>query len=105
MRQFTVYRNKNPRTKGALPFLVDVQTDLLEDMQTRAVIPLGKGAALARKPIEHLMPAISFEGEDYLLLTPQLAGISRSDLGAVAGSVAEQRQMILSAIDFLLTGF
>lgn len=105
MRQLTVYRNRNPRTKGALPLLVDVQTDLLEEMQTRVVIPLSKAAALARKPIEHLMPVISFEGDDYLLLTPQLAGISKSELGAVAGSVAEQRQVILSAIDFLLTGF
>lgn len=105
MRQFTVYRNKDPRTKGTLPLLVDVQTDLLEDLQTRVVIPLTKAAALARKPVGHLMPAIAFEGEDYLLLTPQLAGVSRSDLGAVAGSIADQPQAILSAIDFLLTGF
>lgn len=105
MSQFTAYRNKNPRTKSTVPFLVDVQTDLLQDLQTRVVIPLTKAAALARKPVGHLMPTIAFEGEDYLLLTPQLAGVLRSDLGAVAGSVAEQRQTILAAIDFLLTGF
>jgi len=105
MTQFTVYRNKNPRTKTAFPLLVDVQSDLLEDLQTRAVIPLTKAAVLTRKPLTHVMPALPFDGEDYVLMTPQLAGIARSDLGALAGSLADQRQVILAAMDFLLTGF
>ncbi len=42
MGQFTVYRNKNPRTKSAFPLLVDVQSDVLEDLHTRVVIPLTK---------------------------------------------------------------
>ena len=46
-----------------------------------------------------------FDGEDYVLMTPQLAGIARSDLGALAGSLADQRLVILAAMDFLLTGF
>jgi toxin CcdB len=105
MAQFAVYRNKNPRTKTAFPFLVDIQSDLLEDLQTRVVIPLTKAAALARKPLTHVMPALSFDGEDYVLMTPQLAGIARSELGAPAGSLAGQRQAILAAMDFSLTGF
>jgi toxin CcdB len=105
MAQFTVYRNKNPRTKTAFPLLVDVQTDLLEDLQTRVVIPLTKTAALTRKPLTHVMPVLPFDGEDYVLMTPQLAGIARSDLGVLAGSLADQRQVILAAMDFLLTGF
>ena len=105
MAQFTVYRNKNPRTKTAFPLLVDVQTDLLEDLQTRVVIPLTQTAALIRRPLTHVMPVLPFDGEDYVLMTPQLAGIARSDLGALAGSLADQRQVILAAMDFLLTGF
>lgn len=50
MAQFIVYRNKNARTKPIFPFLVDVQSDLLEDLQTRVVIPLSKAAALTKKP-------------------------------------------------------
>jgi toxin CcdB len=46
MALFTIYRNKNARTKTTFPFLVDVQSDLLEDLQTRVVIPLSKAAAL-----------------------------------------------------------
>jgi toxin CcdB len=103
--QFTVYKNKNPRSKSTFPFLVDVQSDLLEPLQTRVVIPLTKVAGLAKKPVSHLTPALKFDGDVYVLMTPQLAGIARSDLGVASGTLLEERQTILAAIDFLLTGF
>jgi toxin CcdB len=103
--QFSVYRNKNPRTKVTFPLLVDVQSDLLEPLNTRVVIPLTRSPALAKKPVSHLTPEVSFDGDNYVLLTPQLAGISRTELGSVAGSLAGERQTILAALDFLLTGF
>jgi toxin CcdB len=85
--------------------LLDVQSDLLDQLHTRVVIPLTKTSALAKKPLSNLTPALKFDGETYVLVTPQLAGIARSDLGAPAGSVAGQRQAILAALDFLLVGF
>jgi toxin CcdB len=104
MAQFTVYRNKSQRTKSTFPFLVDVQSDLLERLQTRVVIPLTK-SAIAKKPMSNLMPILKFDGETYVLMTPQLAGVAQTDLGAPTGSLAEQRQVIVAAIDFLLKGF
>jgi len=103
--QFAVYKNKSPRTKSTFPFLVDVQSDLLEPLHTRVVVPLTKVAGLARKPVSHLTPTLTFDGNAYVLMTPQLAGIARTDLGTLSGSLAEERQTILAAIDFLLTGF
>ena len=105
MAQFSVYRNKNPRTKATFPFLVDVQSDLLEPLGTRVVVPLTKAPGLAKKPVSHLAPEISFSGDRYLLMTSQLAGVTLSDLGPVAGTLVEERQAILAAVDFLLTGF
>jgi len=103
--QFSVYRNKNPRTKATFPLLVDVQSELLEPLNTRVVIPLTRSPALTKKPVSHLTPEIPFGGDRYVLMTPQLAGLNRADLGPLAGSLAEERQVILSALDFLLTGF
>jgi toxin CcdB len=103
--QFSVHRNKNPRTKAAFPLLVDVQSELLEPLNTRVIIPMTKAAALTKKPVSHLTPEVSFNGDRYLLMTPQLAGIGRAELGPHAGTLAEERQGILAAIDFLLTGF
>jgi toxin CcdB len=103
--QFSVYRNKNIRTKATFPYLVDVQSDLLEPLNTRVVIPMTKAAALAKKPVSHLTPEVSFNGDRYVLMTPQLAGVGRAELGPLAGSVVDERPTILAAIDFLVTGF
>lgn len=105
MAQFTVYRNKSTRTKATFPYLLDVQSELLEALQTRVVIPLSKIPMLTRKPLDQLTPVLQFDGDSYVLMTPQLAGISRSELGTPAGSLAEERQTILAAMDFLLTGY
>jgi toxin CcdB len=105
MAQFTVYRNKNARTRTTFPLLVDIQSNLLDDLQTRVVIPLSKSTHLTNKPLAQLTPILKFEGESYVLMTPELAGIARSDLGPPAGSLAEHRDVILGATDFLLTGF
>jgi toxin CcdB len=103
--QFAVYRNKSQRTRSTFPFLVDVQSDLLDQLQTRVVVPLTKTPALAKTPLNNLTPALKFAGETYVLMTPQQAGVARTDLGAPAGSLAEQRQAILAALDFLIEGF
>lgn len=42
MVQFTVHRNKNARAKTAYHYLVDVQSELLTNLQTRVVVPLTK---------------------------------------------------------------
>lgn len=105
MAQFSVYRNKNPRTKATFPLLLDVQSELLDPLNTRVVIPLTRLPALSRKPVSHLTPEVSFGGDQYVLMTPRLAGITRADLGPLAGTLAEDRQIILSAVHFPLTGF
>lgn len=105
MAQFTVYRNKSARTKSMFPLLVDVQSDLLEDLQTRVVIPLTKTAALNKRPLTQLTPVLRFDDDDYVLMTPQLAGVAREELGVAAGNLTPCRGAILAALDFLIVGF
>jgi toxin CcdB len=105
MPQFAVYRNENLGSCEDFPFLVDVQADLLEGLGTRVVVPLAKSEALIDFPTQYLTPLITFQGRPYALLTPQLAGISRDELGPQAGSLADQERAISTAIDFLLRGF
>jgi len=40
MAQFDVYRNAHPATRARVPYLLDVQSDLLETLATRVVVPL-----------------------------------------------------------------
>ena len=104
MPQFTVYRNKNPQTLSVVPFLLDVQNDLLSDLETRVVIPLRPVSAIKGKVLKPLMPVIEIEGERFVLLTPQMAGIPKGELGAPVIQVKHYRSEIIAAIDFLVTG-
>jgi toxin CcdB len=104
LAQFDVYRNTNSETNERFPFLVDVQANLFEELQSRVVIPLSK-AELIGFPMMYLTPTVSFDGVSYLLLTPQLAGISRAEIGEVAGNVVNQERTIATAVEFLLRGF
>ncbi len=104
MPQFSVYKNRNPKSRSTFPYLVDVQSDLLSDLGTRVVVPLIKRVALARKPIKNHMPAIRVDGQEFIMMVPQLAGIAASDLGAPVANAAENRGEVVAALDFLITG-
>ena len=105
MPQFSVHRNKNPRSKGEIPYLLDVQSDLLGELRTRVVIPLYKKKSTRIKPMTRLTPEFEVEGRKLLLMTPQLAGISMRDLGEPVGNLKQHRSEILAALDLLITGF
>jgi len=105
MSQFAVYLNKNLRSRSVFPMLVDVQAEMLGELETRVVIPLVKSARFTSFPLGLVMPSVEVEGEPYLLVTPQLAGVSRWDLGPHTGSVAAHSRAIATALDLVLRGF
>lgn len=104
MAQFAVHRNPNPATRSAIPLLLDVQNDLLEDLGTRVIIPLYKAAAEQDQAIEKLTPLVEIEGASYIAMTSELAGVPRKSLGAQVADLAHRRNDIVAALDFLFTG-
>jgi len=104
MAQFTVCRNKNPQTSSAIPFLLDIQNDLLSDLETRVVVPLCPLSSMSGRILRTLMPVLDIEGERFVMLTPQMAGIPKGELGVPVTRVGQYRVEIIAAIDFLLTG-
>lgn len=104
MLQFTVYKNKNSATKARVPYLLDIQNNLLSELETRVVIPLYATATMKGKALTVLTPAIEIDGKDYVAMTPQLAGISKKELGAEVAELTAYRDRIIAALDFLVTG-
>lgn len=104
MAQFDLYRNTNPRTRDDIPYLLDVQADLLASLATRVVVPLFTVSAMG-KPVKHLTPGFSIANVDLVMSTAQLAGVDQKILGEKVGSLAEHREEIIAALDFLFTGF
>lgn len=103
MAQFTVYANPNPRSRERVPYLVDVQSDLIELLATRVVVPLVAVSA-AGPAAERLNPVLEVMGQQVLLSTAEIAGVPRSALGEEVGSLAAERDRIIGAVDFLLCG-
>lgn len=102
--QFDVYKNQNAASSKRFPFLLDVQAELLDDLQTRVVVPLADKRWFAGKILSQLTPVFTVQGTEVVALTPQIAGIAKRELGAHAGNLSAHRHDILSALDLLLTG-
>ena len=103
MAQFDVYENPNPASRKTIPFLLDVQTDLLDTLTTRVVVPLVASAAIP-KPGRHLNPAFSIGETGVIMSTSEIAGVSIKSLGKKICSIKEYRNEIVAALDFLITG-
>jgi toxin CcdB len=103
MSQFDVHRTRGDAAKLA-PYLVVMQADVLRDLNAVVVAPL-RLASKSGPHIKHLHVAIDFMGKAHVLAPEELISLPLKLLGESAGSIAEKRQQILAALDFLFTGF
>ncbi len=104
MAQFAVYGNTNPATQDIVPCLLDVQSDLIADLSTRVVVPLYPASAMKGEILRTLTPVFEIEDLQYVMMTPQLAGIPRKSLGATVADLSAHRDAIIAALDLLITG-
>lgn len=103
MAQFDVYRNLNDATRNAIPYLLDVQAELLDRLATRVVVPLvlAEEMGLAAR---QLNPQFKVESVSVVMSTAELAGVSSRSLGDKVASLANKRTEIIAALDLLFTG-
>lgn len=101
MAQFDVYKNINERTCEKIPFLLDIQNDILKDLSTRVVIPMIKDIPSARI----LNPKFNINDIEVVLSTSELASIPLHNIGEKICSLEKSREEIIGAVDFLITGF
>jgi toxin CcdB len=85
-------------------YVVDIQADLLDMLQTRIVVPL-LPIDLAPTPAKRMNPVFEIEGTSYVLVTQYLATVPQSMLKTAVGDLREEAAMIVDAIDFVLQGF
>ena len=104
MAQLDVYENPNPATQEEIPYLLDVQTGLLEGLASRVVVPLIKASAMG-KAAQHLNPRFTVGQSEVIMSTAELAGIPTRLLGHKVGSLADRRNEIIAALDFLFSGY
>ncbi|MAD42666.1 MAG: plasmid maintenance protein CcdB [Arcobacter sp.] len=101
MAQFDVYKNENERTNKDVPYLLDIQNDLLSSLDTRVVIPL----VFSLAKVDGLTKELKIDDEILYLYTDQMATIPFSLLSEKICSIKEQSEEIKNSIDFLIYGF
>jgi toxin CcdB len=104
MAQFSIYENKNIATRNAYPYLIDIQSNLLEALKTTVVIPLSPSTLVGGATISKLCPLVQIKGQHYLAFTQQIAGIDKNLLGQEKGNLLSYRSEIIAALNFLVSG-
>jgi toxin CcdB len=103
MAQFDVYLNPNADTNNAIPFLLDVQAELLDRLATRVVVPLVVAEEMPM-PAKQLNPQFKIKGIAVVMSTAELAGVPNRSLGDKVVSLKNKRDEIIAALDMLFTG-
>ncbi len=103
MAQFDVYLNPNAATRKSIPYLLDVQADLLDTLATRVVVPLilAEEMGLAAK---HLNPQFKIKGVAVVMSAAELAGVPNRSLGDKVATLKSKRDEIIASLDLLFTG-
>ncbi len=105
MARFDVYPNPGVHAKTT-PYLLDVQSDLLDGLDTRMVIPLRSREHFAKVKIPtRLTPVVKINGKDCILETPKMGSVPQRILKPAVASLANEQGAITGALDFLFHGY
>ncbi len=104
MAHLDVFRNPDATTANVIPYVVDVQSELLAGLPTHIVIPLAYPEAI-ETPILRLNPKVGVGRTVLVALTQDMASVSNRLLKKPVTNLSPHRDEILAALDFLFTGF
>ncbi|UZR28202.1 CcdB family protein [Methylococcus mesophilus] len=105
MARFDVYRNSGPQAAD-VPYLLDVQTEVLSRLDTRVVVPLRRRSRFPASIVPaNLMPMVTVEGDECIVEIPKLAAVPVRILKEPVTSLSACRLEITRALDFLFQGF
>jgi toxin CcdB len=103
MAQYDVYPNPSNSAAGGIPYVVVVQSDLLDALATRLTIPLSEFDPQAKVPTA-LCPVMVVKGQRFHALAHYAAPLPAKALRRSVANVAAQASALVSAIDAVLSG-
>lgn len=102
--QYDVFENPSARSRDWVPFVVDVQSNLLSELRTRLVMPLTRVAAGLPQAPRRLAPEFTIAGERLALQPHTAAGIEARLLRKPVASLAAHAGEIRDALDAVISG-
>jgi toxin CcdB len=104
MARFDVYANPEPSERRHTPYLLDVQNDYIDHLETRVVVPLRSEASFGPRARD-LHPLLSVKSDSVVLDVAALGAIPRSELKKHVASLKDSRESIQNALDALFGAF
>jgi toxin CcdB len=102
MTQFDVHRNAG-KHKDSIPFVVIVQSSQFDNYRRRVVVPLVRAAAIGPVGFASFNPTFKIRNTAVVLHPLEIVSIPVDQLGARIGSLADQGQQIITALDELFS--
>jgi toxin CcdB len=105
MARFDVYANPGTHARTT-PYLLDVQSNLLDAADSRMVIPLRSLEHFAKVPLPSaLAPVFTIEGREVLLETLKMGAVPVRILKSPVASLTAEQARVTAALDFLFNGY
>jgi toxin CcdB len=103
MTQFDVFRNPVTAARRAYPFVVVLQSDVAQSGRARVVAPVAPRTSFP-EIAGRLTPIVRIERRDFVLLITSLTTIPAASFDKPVAALADRRNDILAAIDYLFFG-
>jgi toxin CcdB len=103
LRQFDIYSNPSERSRAAAPFVVVLQSHLLNAMPTVVVAPVLIDDS--KTAYTEASVSVVLNGSGYVISVAELAAIDARHLHKVVGDLREHEDALRRALDRVFTGF
>lgn len=103
MAQYDVFPNPSRSGADRIPYVVVIQSDLLDGLATRLTMPLAEPAASGKVPTV-LCPTIRVNGRRLNALAHYAAPLPAQLLRRPVDNVAAQASALVAAVDAVLSG-
>lgn len=104
MARFDVYPHPEAGLRAVTPYLVDVQNDFIDRVESRIVIPM-RHAKVFGPRMRDINPLFDISGKSVVLDTAALAAFPASGLKKPVANLSSSRAEIGSALDTLFGSY
>ncbi len=104
MAQWDVHLNPVAKARDQIPFLVVLQSDLLDELPTRLVAPLSRSTVDAVGLPGRLAPEFVVAGERVVLKPHEAGTLLARQLGSPLASLRTESFRIIDALDAVVSG-
>jgi toxin CcdB len=104
MAQYDVYANPSKSASDGIPYVVVIQSNLLDALATRLTMPLSITDTRVKIPTS-LCPVVVIKGKRFHALAHFAAPLPAKLLRRPVANVASQGSALVSAMDAVLSGF